>query len=421
MAKEKLTDLKVKALKPAPAGRRYEVLDAVVPGLGVRVTDKGQRTFVLIARYPGSRNPTRRALGEYPKITLEKARDKARQWLELLAQGIDPRQVENEAKEAARVRRAHTFGVVAESYIEKRLRKQRQGRATEREIRKELISRWQDRPITSITKADVIAMVEEIAARAPRQAHNMFGRLCTLMNWAVERDVYGLAVSPCDRVRPSRLIGPKAIRQRVLDDDELRALWDATRSGEGPAYPYGALVRLLMLTGQRKAEVAGARWREIDLERRLWTIPPERFKSDAVHVVPLADPAMALLAGLPRFAGGDYLFSSTHGRKPVNGFSNAKIVLEQRLAEALGAEPERWVLHDIRRTVRTRLSGLRVPDPVAEMVIGHARKGLARVYDQHQYLDEMREALDAWAMRLRSIVEPPATNVVALHGDVARA
>jgi integrase len=176
-----------------------------------------------------------------------------------------------------------------------------------------------------------------------------------------------------------------------------------------------------MLTGQRKAEVAGARWREIDLERRLWTIPPERFKSDAVHVVPLADPAMALLAGLPRFAGGDYLFSSTHGRKPVNGFSNAKIVLEQRLAEALGAEPERWVLHDIRRTVRTRLSGLRVPDPVAEMVIGHARKGLARVYDQHQYLDEMREALDAWAMRLRSIVEPPATNVVALHGDVARA
>jgi Arm DNA-binding domain/Phage integrase central domain len=239
MAKEKLTDLKVKALKPAPAGRRYEVLDAVVPGLGVRVTDKGQRTFVLIARYPGSRNPTRRALGEYPKITLEKARDKARQWLELLAQGIDPRQVENEAKEAARVRRAHTFGVVAESYIEKRLRKQRQGRATEREIRKELISRWQDRPITSITKADVIAMVEEIAARAPRQAHNMFGRLCTLMNWAVERDVYGLAVSPCDRVRPSRLIGPKAIRQRVLDDDELRALWDATRSGEGPAYPYG--------------------------------------------------------------------------------------------------------------------------------------------------------------------------------------
>jgi integrase len=159
----------------------------------------------------------------------------------------------------------------------------------------------------------------------------------------------------------------------------------------------------------------------------LWTVPPERFKSDATHLVPLSGDVMALLKTLPRWKG-DFLFSSTGGKKPVNGFSKAKQQLDRRmlltlkaLARKRGDNPRNivlppFVLHDLRRTMRTRLSSLRVVDEVAEMVIGHGRKGIQRVYDQHQYLPEIREALDRWAALLRGIAEQPSSNVVPLRG-----
>jgi integrase len=197
-------------------------------------------------------------------------------------------------------------------------------------------------------------------------------------------------------VSAKRLIGERRPRQRVLNDDELRAFWAATGQMD---YPYASCLRMLLLTGQRKSEVAEARWGEFDLPNKLWTVPPERFKSDATHLVPLSDDVMELLNELPRWAGGDYLFSARGGRRPVAAFSGAKAQLD----ELMGEVPA-WVIHDLRRTVRTRLSELRVPEHVAELVIGHARKGLARIYDQHRYADEMREALQAWAVRLRAIV-----------------
>ena len=231
-----------------------------------------------------------------------------------------------------------------------------------------------------------------------------------MFNWAINRGVYGLDVNPCDRLRPSTLIGEKASRQRVLNDAELLAVL----KGIGAlGYPYGPLVGLLLLTGQRKAEVAEARWKEFDLDKRLWTIPQERFKSGSEHHVPLSNNAITLLEALPRLNSGDYLFSVTAGNSPVNGFSKAKALLDTAISQH-SSPVDDWVLHDLRRTVRTQLSALRVAEPVAEMVIGHARKGLARVYDQHKYLDEMREALELWATRLTSIVEPPPKNVVKL-------
>ena len=137
-------------------------------------------------------------------------------------------------------------------------------------------------------------------------------------------------------------------------------------------------------------------------------MPPERFKSNATHMVPLSDQAMTVLLSVPHFTKGDYLFSTILGERPVGGFSKAKA----RLDKLMGAPP--WVIHDIRRTVRTRLASLRIPDMVAEMVIGHGRKGIQRVYDQHSYENEMREALELWAARLRDIVTPPPENVLSL-------
>ena len=202
------------------------------------------------------------------------------------------------------------------------------------------------------------------------------------------------------------------MRQRVLTDVELRALW---RAAEKLGYPYGDLFRLLAITGQRKSEVAEARWREFDLSQKLWTIPPERMKGDAAHEVPLTDDAIAILEALPRFNNGDYVFSTTFGAKPVNGFSKAKVNLDRAMAAELGDAVDPFVIHDIRRSMRTGLSALPIPNNVRELVIAHAQPGLHKVYDQHSYQQEKRHALNLWAARLRTIVDPPSDNVRQLH------
>jgi integrase len=411
-----LTEPYIRSLKAAPPGQRYAVTDALVPGLKVRVTDRGAKSFILWRRYGGAANPAARSLGPVGVLTLAAAREKARSWLELIKQGQDPRHI---AEDDA------SFGAVMEEYLKRHVAGKRKAKDVEREIRKELLPRWRNKPLASITRRDVTQLVDEIKDRgAPYQAHNILGHAKTFFNWAIERGIYGIETSPCDRIKPSRLIGPKAPRQRVLSDIEIAAFWRATGRLD---YPIGPLFRMLLLTGQRKSEVAEARWREFDLRKRIWTVPSERFKSDAVHIVPLSDDVMALLETLPRWSGGDFLFSSNGGKAPVNGFSRAKQRLDSRMLLSLRAmarthdenprsvQLEPFVIHDLRRTMRTRLSSLRVVDAVAEMVIGHGRKGIQRVYDQHQYLPEMKEALEAWAARLRSIVEPPLPNVVSLR------
>jgi integrase len=440
MSKRTLNDRTLKALKPATAGKTYDTMDSLVPGFGVRVSETGRRTFILVARFPGSPenpktglpNPTRRALGEYGELTLEKARTKARDWLEMIRRGVDPREDEERHRLTEQRKRGNSFRAVAEDFIRLAVigpnpekPKQRKGGETKRDIEREFIARWNGRPITDITPHDVMAVIDSAVARdAPFQAHNLLGHIRRLFNWAIARGVYGLDRSPCDRMKPQQVIGTKAVRTRTLSDAELRALWHATKEKVTP-YPYGPLFRLLTLTIQRRSEVAEAQWPEFDLAGKLWTIPAGRMKSDSPHVVPLSDDVIAILKTLPRFDKGDYLFSSTFGVKPVNGFSKAKTALDDavlaelrnsgdtaKAREKIKLEP--FVVHDIRRTGRTHLSALPISGDVAELVIAHARPGLRKVYDQHSYVDEKRRALDLWAARLRSIVEPPPANVVQL-------
>jgi integrase len=242
-----------------------------------------------------------------------------------------------------------------------------------------------------------------------------------MFSWAIERGVYGLESAPTDRLKPAKLLGPPRARDRVLNDDELRALW---RAAERMGYPYGALLKGLLFTGVRLNELAGARWREFDLHGRLWAIPSERFKMGQAHAVPLTDTTIQWLETLPRWSEGDYVFS-LNGRRPMSGFSKNKAQLDQlmlrywrALARMRGVERDAldpFVVHDLRRTVRTRLSALKVPERVAELVIGHSKKGLQRVYDQHEFIEEMREALAAWHAKLQSIVQPPPPNVVPMR------
>jgi integrase len=415
MAKRSLTDRALKALEnaPAAAGKTYDVRDGIVPGLCARVMPSGARTFVLVARYPGSNNPTRRSLGSYGELTLEAAREKARAWLALIDRGIDPRHEEERQRLGELRKQKNSFAVVAEEFIKRHVSKTRKAAVVERELRREFIDRWGDRPITDITQHDVVAVIDEVVDRgAPYQAHNLLGHVRTMFNWAIARGVYGLERSPCDRLRPKQVIGAKKARQRILAGAEVRALWEAA---EAIGYPYGPLFQLLLLTGQRKSEVAEARWTEFHLEKREWTIPAERMKAEAAHMVPLSDEALKILSGLHRFTKGDCLFSTTFGTKPVNGFSKAKEILDREMAARLPTAPAPFVIHDIRRTMRTGLSALPVPDIVRELVIAHTQKGLHKVYDLHAYADEKRHALDLWAGRVRNIVEPPPANVIPIH------
>jgi integrase len=214
-------------------------------------------------------------------------------------------------------------------------------------------------------------------------------------------------------LKPKTLVGEKRPRTRVLTDQEIRAF---VRACDRLAYPYGSIGKMLLFTGARHREVSEAPWSEFDLRKRTWTIGEHRFKSAFEHVVPLTSDVMALLESLPRFKRGDFVFSTTAGEKPTVISDKVKQTIDALMAQELGARPKPWIVHDLRRTMRSHLSALRIPDHIAEMALGHGRQGLQRIYDQHRYEDELREALTLWAGRLRSIIEPPPANVVAIRG-----
>jgi integrase len=413
MVKVALTDRYIKTRKPASPGARADHFDAIVPGLALRVTSTGHKTFILMARFPSRpKNTTRRLLGKCGSLTLDAARDKARAWLELLGQGKDPKIEEAKAKAKERRKATSTFEQIVRAYLERHKALAKHGEAT-RILEAEFITRWGPRPASDITTEEVADAIRAIVKRgAPYQAHNSLGHLRRAYSWAVNSHEFGLTVSPVDVLRPRELIGVKKPRTRTLTDAELRAIWEVCAEGRSPTggkrlrasadatvmgFPYGPIVRLLILTGQRENEVAGMAWEEINLEQKLWTIPAGRMKSGRLHEVPLTPDALGLLSSLPRFTGR-HVFSTTSGAKPVNGFSKAKV----RLDKLSGVQD--WVIHDLRRTVRTQLSALPVQDMVRELVIAHAQKGLHAVYDQHRYVSEKREALELWEERLRGIL-----------------
>jgi integrase len=370
--RKRLTEPLIEGL-PAKS-KRYLVYDTTVQGLAIRVARTGRKTFCLVGRFD-SIHPTRRSIGTYGRTSLEEARQKA---LEFQQRRVLPQ-------------KSQSFRSVAEQYF-KYIEHQRRAREFIRVVRREFIPRWADRPLNEIQRADVLKVIDAAIARgSPYAAHHAWAYIRRIFNWAIARGI--LEHSPCDRVRARDIIGEKVPRHRVLTDDELRNLWHA---GDALGYPMGAYFQFLLVTGQRKSEVGNARRCEFDLTAKLWRLPSSRMKAGAPHLVPLSPVAISIVEALPKHEG--FLFSTTGGTKPVNGFTKAK----HRLDATMGVE-EPFVIHDIRRTVRTRLSQLRVRSEVAEMVIGHGKKGLARVYDQHQYLDEMREALDLWARELLRI------------------
>src|SRR5262249_34585909 len=277
-------------------------------------------------------------------------------WLTQAANGHDPLAAVRAAKLAAARSQQASFAAVAEAWFAAEVAQQRKGKRVIREMRRECFPAWGTRPITAITTLDVHTLVKAKQVHAPQQVRNLLGQIQRLFSWAGAQHIYGLTNNPAALLRPTKLFGRKQARDRVLADDELHAVWAAA---EQIGYPYGDVLKLLILTGQRRSEVAEARWGEFDLTKRLWTIPAERMKTKAVHVVPLTKFVCKLLPTLPRFTG-DCVFSTTFGVSPVTGFSQ----LREKLTSLLGDKVAPFVLHDLRRTVRTNLSALPLQDVV---------------------------------------------------------
>jgi integrase len=382
----------------------------------------------------GHRNPVRIALGRYPDdLSLGEARDLASDAKKLLKSGMHPREQEEQRRREKARERKDKFESVADAFISRHVAGLRTNRDVENAIRRDLVPPWRGRPITSITKHDIVEVIEDIISRrgTPGKvcyaAHHSLAYAKKLFAWAAARN-YGLENNPCDQIKPGELIGAKTKRKRVLTDDEIRLLWRVT--GE-IAYPLGPLVRMLMVTGQRLRKIAHGDWRsEADMGEAIWTVPGSRMKNGDAHEVPLPPLALDILKSLPRFQGGTFVFSSTDGRRPISGFSKYKLRFDRAITrahrralgvpeddDALGladgeAIPrdhclEPFTFHDLRRSMRTRLSALPIPDEVGELMIAHRPSGLHQTYDLHRYRDEKRRGFELWAGRLLRIVQPP--------------
>jgi integrase len=208
----------------------------------------------------------------------------------------------------------------------------------------------------------------------------MFAHIRLIFQQAALR--YDLERLPTDRLKPRGLGLVARPRQRVLSDREIAALW---RACDTMGCPFGPFIKMLLMTGCRRNEVADARWSEIDLAARTSTVPRERAKADSPHLVPTTDELVVLLASLPRHASGDFVFSTCWGRNPISGFSKCAARVHRLMRAELGEAMPAFCLHDLRRTFRSRLSECGVSERVAELANAHSRTGIARVYDCHAF------------------------------------
>jgi integrase len=406
MRRIKLTDRYLKSLQNKKPEQRRDHADAFLPGFGVHQSEGGALAFYVGARWPTHPDSwTQRRVGKYPAMSLEQAREKAKGWLAMLDKGIDPRVQDIKERAAAQRAAVNSFAYIAGEFLDRYAAKLVHAGKIRTMVEREFVRRWGARSASDIEPAEVAAAIRQIAKRSEAQAHISLSHLRRMYNWAIASGEFGLDRSPVERLKPADLIGRKVSRERVLQNEELRAVWEAACT-EG--YPAGCIVQMLILTGQRLNEIAGLSWREIDLDDALISIPAERMKQSRAHEVPLSDMAMEIMRSLPRFARGEYAFTTTSGEKPFVGFGRVK----ERLDKRSGVQG--WVLHDLRRTARTHWSALPVPDMVKELAMAHARPGLHAVYDQFAYRNEKRELMRLWELRLQRVLHPVVAGVVDL-------
>ena len=410
-----------------PAGRKDALFfDDGLPGFGLRVTAAGKRVFIV--QYNVGTTKRRTALGEYgADLTLAAARKKATALRGKVLDKHDP-VAEQKAAAAARLaaeaearakaaRDAYTVETLITEWTKHHLsaRSESYRDRVPREMRAAL-NKWVKVSAESLTRADAVRMLDKVkSASGPVAANRLRAVARACWSWAFKRGA--LPGNPWEAT--PRPLARETARERVLSDDEVGALYNAAGAlGDS----WGVMVRVLMLTGQRRGEVAGMRWSELDLDGAMWTLPGERAKNHHTHIVPLAPEVVTLLRSVKHRTGAVFVFEGPR-KTAMSGFGRMQERLSEALATAmapLGKTPEPWVLHDLRRTLATGMQRLGVRLEVTEAVLNHvsgSRKGIVGVYQRHGWETEKAAALNAWTAHVLAAAKPAegaATNVVPM-------
>ncbi len=394
----KLTQRRIDDLKCPADKRDILVFDEEQRGLGVRVTAGGGKTFLAQYSFAGAKR--RIPLGACSAISLAAAREAVRAFLGDVAKGKDPASERDEAR-----RKASQNSVALAELIDRWAKLHLSGLrpnyalAAESTLRR-VFAQQSGRPASSLDRAAVIRALDGLTQDGKTAMASATARYGSAMfSWAVRRGA--VSTNPFERVP----LAPTTRRERVLSEDEIRRIWAAT-DGAGS---FNAIVRMLLISGQRREEVAGMTWREVSLERSLWTIPAGRAKNGVAHLVPLPKPAHAILQTAPTLGNADQddLALVFPGERGVfSGWSKSKDRLDRRSGTS------DWTLHDLRRTVATGLQKLGIRLEVTEAVLNHvsgSRAGIVGVYQRHDYADEKNEALCKWSSYVSRIIDEGTT------------
>ena len=391
----RLTERTIKCIRPPETG--YSIIwDENLPGLGVRTTASGVQSFIF--NYRNAEGVQRRTtLGRFPSLSATAARLKARELKARNDLGTDPLQAKQDRRNGLNLTE------LVDLYSARWLRNLRAGDQTERYLRAEALPWFGRNPkVATIKRRDIIRMCEEKAMRAPVSANRLLAAMKSLCTWAVERDF--LDANPAAGIRrPS----PEKSRDRVLSEDEIRALWEALPGARHMTENTRTALKLILLLAQRPGEVCGLEWSELDLARGWWELSREKTKSDRTHRVPLSPMVLKLIDAQPK--ADRWVFPS------VNDQPLKRLALSHAVRRNNFMQLERWTPHDLRRTAASHMAAAGVQRFTIERVLNHADRSMGGVYDRYSYDKEKRRALERWARKLRSIIgEPTGATVVSI-------
>jgi integrase len=415
----KLTQLTVENIRPGAA--RIEVPDSRCSGLYLVIQSSGAKSWAVRYRITGK--PRKLTLDPAPGgalLTLAAAHKAAADALAKVAEGIDPaeqKRIRRETGIEAAASRAHdTVERLVDAFIERYCKpRNRSWKATEGYFRREVLPAWRGKSVHEIEREDVEDLVDRIAEDGrPVMANRVLAAVRKFFSWLIGPGRSSLH-SRLKTGNPAAGIEPPAHetrRDRVLTNAEIVSLWKALDAEGGP---FAQLVRVMLLTGQRRGEVAGMSRSEVDFDNRLWTMPSVRTKNRLPHVVPLSDQVASILLSMHEIAGS-YMFTIS-GRKPVANFYQPKARLDKRMKPATP-----WTLHDLRRTCATGLGDIGVQPHIIEAALNHVsghKRGVAGTYNRSAYAKEKTEALQRWADHVEGLVTSNPAKVVPLRRGAA--
>lgn len=391
----RFTDAYVRKLA-LPAGKTDHIAwDPDLPGFGVRLRS-GKASYVV--QYRVGIEQRRKSLGDVRKVSVDDARGIARKRFAQVELGIDP-DAEEAQRLADQVADAQTFEKVVELYLDYQKSRVRPNTyiAEERYLRRHC-EPLRKKPVSKVTFEDIADLIRKLVqAHGATSAARARGALSSFFAWCMRQ---GIGVKANPTIGTDNPVYGKAPRDRVLTDEEVRIIWRNCMDDD-----FGKIVRLLMLTACRRDEIGGLRWTEIDLAGPKMVLPKERTKSKRPHELTLPGTAVAILETVRRRNSCDTLFGG--GASGFNAWSYNTLALGARITAAEGKALAPWRLHDLRRTVRTRLGKLGILPHVAELVLNHSghKSGIGGVYDHHDYQPEIAEALRKWEANLLTIIE----------------